>query len=254
MAIDQRSLSIFIDSFKKYNEDFVIIGGTSCFMHFNQHPIETFRTTKDIDIVVTIIMENKNTKQFAANLKDFIDKGNYTKGRKQEDKVVYYRFYTKKSDFPDQIELFMPVEHDIFRDEHIGKLKDELYPFSGILLDSEYVNLLKNNTEIIEGIRFSSILMTIIMKMKAWKHLRHLASDGVNIRSKNIKKHNNDIYRLWKLLTEKHTIEVGKNIYEELIDIKTELEEENIDLINFGIKGITKEEILDEIIKKIKVI
>ncbi len=68
-----KGLEIFSEHFKGYTDNYIIIGGVAASISMEKFGA-SFRTTKDIDIVLTIEILNK---EFAEVFWDFIRKGKY---------------------------------------------------------------------------------------------------------------------------------------------------------------------------------
>lgn len=241
-------LDKFVEYFEEYQSEYIVIGGLACDLLLNKELLK-FRVTKDIDLVITVMEQGSD---FISRFKKFVKDGNYDPYKKKDDKIVFHRFINKsENDFPKIIELFSASNIDELKIQHVKPLSGDVTSMSAILLNEEYVDLLTNNTIIINKIRISNSIMTIILKIKAWKDLTILKNEGININSDDITKHKNDIFRLWQILIEKDEIKVSKTIINELNDIIDLLRKEEIDLKQLKIDG-SKDKILDNIKSKIQ--
>lgn len=72
---------------------------------------------------------------------------------------------------------------------------------------------------------------------------------GEHIDSKNLKKHKNDVFRLIQLITEKTRMELSPGIAEDMKKFLSEIAFEEIDLQALGIRGISKEKMIDILYK-----
>ena len=98
-----RGLKVFKEKFSDYREHYVVIGGTACYILFNELDLD-FRATKDIDMVV--LMEEINH-DFADAFWEFIDDGKYQEVAQGSMHKNFYRFTKPKNpDYPAMIELF----------------------------------------------------------------------------------------------------------------------------------------------------
>lgn len=191
-------LKIFKEHFYGYENNYCIIGGTACAIH----DIE-FRRTVDIDIV---IIAQDNDMEFINKLKQFITAGGYRVGYNNQ----YYRFDKPTNDkFPKQIEIFAQTNFTI-DNSHIIKLDNSYSYFSAILMDSDYINLLKNNMKV-KGVTILSVECLIVFKIKAF-----LGNYELSIIDKKFvnqyNKHLQDVFYLVESLTPSTRLELPKNI------------------------------------------
>ncbi|EHI69661.1 hypothetical protein STRIC_1194 [Streptococcus ictaluri 707-05] len=129
----------FKNTFQDFKDYYVLIGGTATSIVLDANGFESC-TTKDYDMV--IIDESKN-KQFYEALTNFLELGEYEEGHKDH-KAQLFHFTTKKSGFPEMIELF-----SILPEYPLKKLSretpvhfDEEASLSALLLDEDYYQLL----------------------------------------------------------------------------------------------------------------
>ena len=80
-------------------------------------------------------------------------------------------------------------------------IDDEISSLSAILLNEAYYELLKTGQKMVDGIPVLSPTCLIPFKAKAWLDLKERKLNGDQVGSKNIKKHNNDVFRLALLIT-----------------------------------------------------
>ena len=76
-------------------------------------------------------------------------------------------------------------------------IEEEISSLSAILLNEEYYNFIQSHKTQIDEISLLSIEGLIALKIKAWLDLSERKSNGEQIDSKDIKKHKNDILRLF---------------------------------------------------------
>lgn len=172
---------IFQEIFKEYQDYYVLIGGTATSIVLDAHGFES-RTTKDYDMV---IIDHLKDKAFYHTLLHFLEMGEYI-GSQLEESPQLFRFTTKKSGFPEMIELFSILpEYPLKKFSRETPLHfAEEASLSALLLDKDYYQLLVNEKEIIEEYSV-------------------LSNRGL---SKKIKKHLNDIARLTMLLHEEDAL------------------------------------------------
>lgn len=238
-------LKNFRERFARFEDQFVIIGGTACELLMSEEALD-FRATKDIDVV--LIVENV-TKEFGMQFWEYIREANYQHNNKSTGALQFYRFsHPKNNHYPFMIELFSrnPVNIQLTEDAILTPLQidEQISSLSAILLDEQYYKLLKNGRKIVGGVPVLAVDCLIPFKAKAWLDLKNRKQLGEQIDSKNIKKHKNDIFRLAQLLKESDNKILSKEIANDLSSFILEMQKEIIDLKSIGIKGITKEDML----------
>ena len=194
---------IFQESFKEYQDYYVLIGGTATSIVLDAHGFES-RTTKDYDMV---IIDHLKDKAFYHTLIHFLEMGEYI-GSQLEESPQLFRFTTKKSGFPEMIELFSILpEYPLKKFSRETPLHfAEEASLSALLLDKDYYQLLVNEKEIIAEYSVLSNRGLIVFKAKAWLDMVEKSKQGERGLSKKIKKHLNDIARLTMLLHEEDAL------------------------------------------------
>jgi hypothetical protein len=79
-------------------------------------------------------------------------------------------------------------------------LSDDISSLSAILLDDEYYEFLLSGVVNVDGVPVLDAAHLIPFKAKAWLDLTERKANGVQVDSKDIRKHKNDILRLSELL------------------------------------------------------
>lgn len=124
---------------------------------------------------------------------------------------------------------------------------EDLSSLSAILLDDEYYDFLKNGRTTVNGVTVLDASHLIPFKAKAYLDLTNRKSNGEHVDVKNIRKHKNDIFRLYQLVDSSIKVETSKGIYKDIntfIDIMKDID---IDLKQLGLDSLTKQQILDEL-------
>lgn len=124
-------------------------------------------------------------------------------------------------------------------------IDDEISSLSAILLNESYYKLLRSGQVIVDDIPVLSATCLIPFKAKAWLDLRERKINGEAVDSKNIKKHKNDVFRLAQLLTINSRQQLENEILSDMQHFLNMMEDEPSDLKSLGIRGVTKEEILE---------
>ena len=79
--------------------------------------------------------------------------------------------------------------------------EDETSSLSAILLDNEFYTFLKNGITNIDDLSVLLPEYIIPLKIKAYLDLSKNKADGMKIDNKDIKKHRNDVFRLYSALS-----------------------------------------------------
>jgi hypothetical protein len=242
-------LDIFKSHFKDYFDHFLLIGGTACWLAMDEVGLE-FRATKDLDVVLSIEVLNHS---FARAFWAFIKKGGYENRQKSTGKQLFYRFYSPSdSRYPQMIELFSrkPELIALNADSHLTPLPldDEMYSLSAILLDDEYYQFIQGGKRIKGGLPVLAPEYIIPLKARAWIDLLTRSGSGDQIDQKNIKKHKNDILRLYPLLSKGNEIALSNAIKKDMQEfIHQMLQGPPIDLKPFGVQSTTFQEVLSNL-------
>lgn len=233
-----KGLEVFSRFFADYKNQYVVIGGTACDLNMNEFGLE-FRGTRDIDIVLFI---EALTPAFSSRFWEFIKSGQYENRLKSKGKRVFYRFYNpKKSSYPEMLELFSlkPIisGKQNFRFSAFP-LPEEIKSLSAILMDRVYYGLIrkpKSSTEIM-GIPVLLPEYIIPLKAKAYLDLTEREAKGEAVDSADIKKHRNDILRLFSLLDSETKIALPVKIKKDMSEFLDILKQSSVDLSTMGIR------------------
>lgn len=103
-------IDVFKEYFNRFQNQYVLIGGMACDVLFEEAG-ETFRATKDIDMVLII---EALTTEFAMTFWRFIEDGGYEARQRSNGKPEFYRFVKpKRNDYPMMIEIFARPGSDV---------------------------------------------------------------------------------------------------------------------------------------------
>ncbi len=187
--------------FGDFNDRYVLIGGVACFLSLDEAGLD-FRVTKDLDIVLCVEALDVD---FATTFWDFVKKGKYKNTQKSTGKKLFYRFYDPEDDsFPYMLELFsrIPDALKLSDDAHLTPIPlDESLPsLSAILLDDGYYGFIHNSKIYIDGIPTVPPEIIIPLKARAWLDLTERRDAGEKVDDHDIKKHKNDIFRLFQVI------------------------------------------------------
>jgi len=195
-----KGLERFKEHFAGFEENYVIIGGTACDIVLQDTDMRP-RTTDDIDMILII---EKMTPEFGKHFWDFIVLGGYkTRQRQRGDKkskAELFRFISPQEGFPVQIELLSKYS-DILGEPagfHLTPIPvgDEISSLSAILMEEEYYNQTIENSIVDDGIRIASPLSLLCLKVKAFLNLTEERKTNPEVRSSDVKKHRDDVFKL----------------------------------------------------------
>lgn len=241
-------LELFRDYFRDFTAHYVLIGGTACAQVLDRAGIE-FRVTKDLDIV--LCLESLNSK-FIAHFWNFIKQGEYAIQQKSSGQKIFYRFSRPaRADFPFMLELFSgkPEAFSLPDECRITPIPadDDISSLSAILLDEDYYKFIQKSKIILEDLSLIPAECLIVLKSKAWFDLSQRKDKGEAIDSRDIKKHINDIFRLYQVVSFVKPVSVTLVIKNELSEIFAVMRDEKVNLKALGITGKTTREIIDEL-------
>jgi len=243
-----KGLDIFRNHFRGYTDRFILIGGTACDLAMEEASLP-FRATKDLDIVLCIEILDR---AFVETFWDFIRLGRYQIQEKASGKKQFYRF-TKPADesFPYMLELFSrkPDALSIADESHLTPLptEEEIASLSAILLDDGYYFFIIQGKKEMDGLPVIGADRLIPLKAKAWLDLNQRKQQGEEIDSRNIRKHKNDVFRLYQIAEPGNLISLPENIAKDLQLFFSLMPSEEIDLKSLGLGSTTIESIIAEL-------
>lgn len=216
-----------------FSNNYVIIGGTACELHFTTTEM-SYRSTKDVDMM--IIVESFN-EDFLQALKEFIKQGKYNTAEKDYTKKQYYRFQNPMSKgFPVQLELFTRKPDYILTlgDIPVTKLTagNNYSGIYAILTDDDYYKFVINNSVLINYLPIPTTEALICMKAYAYLNLKDRKSKGEKIDELDIKKHRNDVFRLAAILEGNKYCIIPDRIKRDLFSFISEIRRQKPDLRN----------------------
>jgi hypothetical protein len=238
-------IEIFKDHFSKYTEQYTIIGGMACDLLMTEAELD-FRQTRDIDMVLIV---EALTNEFAAEFWQFIKEGGYEAWTRKDGCPMFYRFMNPTaSGYPYMIELFSRPENIIaFSDKsHLIPLHidDEISSLSAILLNEDYYKFLLQGMTVTKNISVLDALHIIPLKMRAWIDLLDQKKAGVHVNEKDIRKHRQDVFRLFPLVNPEARVVAPGQVYKDIIHFISIMRENDVDLKAIHVQR-DKDSILD---------
>lgn len=235
----------FKEKFKGYEDCYTIIGGTACDILMNEAGLN-FRATKDIDMILLI---EERFSEFAAVFWSYIKDGGYKCGWKSSEVPHFYRLTEPQAaGYPVMIELFSrrPDFQIDYPEIPLTPLpvSDEISSLSAIMLDDNYYQLMLAGRRTVDGVSILGAEYLMLFKMKAWMDLRQKKTAGTHVNERDLKKHKNDVFRLFPLVEPTAQIPLSSAVEVDVGHFIDAMRNEPIDLKKLGIEGMPLEEIL----------
>ncbi|MDH2712066.1 hypothetical protein QDY64_22080 [Klebsiella quasipneumoniae] len=215
------NLMFLSDYMQEFSEDYILIGGNACALHFESLGAN-FRATVDLDVVLIVEGESEG---FFKHLNDYLLQHNYVgksyKGSNQGGSA--YRFTLPEEDrtsgCPVQIELFSrkPDYYDVSKcrpgKEHIVPIEtaDGISNFSAILLDDSVYDFIKSSRINLKGVSTVTLECLLGLKSVAWHSNQDLFDNGKIKQYETVLKHPADMINIVSV------IDPTESIYPEII-------------------------------------
>lgn len=240
-------LDRFAEHFSAFKDRYILIGGAATWLVLEDAGFDP-RVTKDLDIVLCIEALDLD---FAKAFWAFVQEGGYAIGEKSQGSKTFYRFQSPaRPGYPHMLELFSrkPDQLVLGDDSHLTPIPvgKDVSSLSAILLDEAYYAFIHNHKREIEGISLVGEECLIPLKARAWLDLTARKAAGESVDSRDIKKHRNDVLRLYLLLAPDVRIELPEAIRKDLATFIKQVEGELTPqlLKQVGIQGVAVAEVL----------
>lgn len=232
-----KGLDVFLAHFRSFNDRFVLIGGTACDMAMTAVGLE-FRATKDLDIVLWIEALDA---PFVRAFWDFIRAGKYQVQQKSTGEPQFYRFRKPDEDgYPFMLELFSrkPDVLEIAEGSHLTPLPmgEEVSSLSAILMNSEYYEFIRAGRKETDGLPWVDAEHLIPLKARAWLDLSQRKAAGEKVDSRAIKKHKNDVFRLYQIITPREAPPPDQ-VRQDMSDFIVKVRDDGVDLKALKVSG-----------------
>ena len=239
-----KGLEIFRDAFAGFADSYILIGGAACDIQLEQAGVP-FRVTRDFDMVLCV---ESLTPEFGRAFWNFIRNGGFQIQERATGEKKFYRFRKPSApDYPAMLELFsrQPQDFEIAQESVLTPIpmEEEVSSLSAILLDDEYYGFIQGHKTLVDSVSPLSSEALIVLKAKAWLDLSERKSAGEQIDSKDIKKHKNDVFRLFASLPGETTVELPPEIETDVRQFLSKIQDEEVDLKALQLRG-SKAEIL----------
>jgi len=240
-----KGIELFRTAFAGFADSYILIGGAACDVLLERAAVP-FRVTHDLDIVLCV---EALTPEFGRAFWRFIQAGGYQIQEKASGDKKFYRFRSPAvADYPAMLELFSrkPDAFELAPDSQLTPipLDEEVSSLSAILLDSEYYGFIQAHRIQVDGLSLLSAEALIVLKAKAWLDLSERKAGGEHIDSRNIRKHKNDVCRLFASIAETSRLTVPAGIQSEMRDFLERMQNEEIDTAAMRIP-ISMDDVLD---------
>lgn len=210
-----KGLEKFVKHFEGLEDAYVLIGGAACDVWLDVKALP-FRVTKDLDLV--IIVEGLSP-EFFTRLWDFIKAGHYESLEQSAERPEFYRFMKpKESSHPFMIELLTRNHLDLPEGVHLTPIPadEDISSLSAILLNDDYYCYVVNTRVRINGIPVVLANCLIPLKARAWLDLTRRRDAGEKVKGDDIKKHRNDVFRLYLSLAPSERFELPEQLAADL--------------------------------------
>ncbi len=247
-----KGLEYFREYFKDFQDRYILIGGVACDLVMNEAGLD-FRATKDLDI---ILCAEAIDGVFVAKFWQFVKDGGYEHQEKSTGDKQFYRFNKPtNTEFPYMLELFSrkPDGLVLGDDNHLTPIPidDDISSLSAILLDDDYYQCTENGRLIIDGVSILGPEYVLVFKARAWLDLTERKNAGEAVDSKNIKKHRNDVFRIFALLSPEQQVEIAEGIKVDMKKFVVAMSnEEGLDIQQLGLRNLS----LDDVINNLELI
>jgi hypothetical protein len=195
-----RGLETFRSYFQGHEDCYVLIGGTACDLWMGAAGLP-FRATKDLDVVLVITALRPS---FVARFWEFVKAAKYESLQQSEQRPEFYRFTgTSDEAYPFMIELLCKNVLDLPEGTHLTPIPvdEDISSLSAILLDDVYYQFVMATRTEIEGVPTIPAHCLMALKAKAYLDLLGRREEGdPNVKGSDIKKHRNDVFRLYVTL------------------------------------------------------
>ena len=150
--------------------------------------------------------------------------------------------------FPSVLELFSR-RPEIFQDLDLDQITtvavaEDRVSLSAILLEDQYYDLIQVQRIEQAGLSLLSAPGLIALKAKAWLDLSERKRKGEQVDGADIRKHKNDVFRLFQIVGPAPLPEVPEQIRQDMDVFLSAMETEEVDLRQLGIRMAAKSDVL----------
>jgi hypothetical protein len=126
-------------------------------------------------------------------------------------------------------------------------MEEDVSSLSAILMDADYYGFIQAGRLVVEGLPVVGPAQLITLKARAWLDLTRREQNGEQIDSKAIKKHKNDVFRLFQILDPAVDPAAPAAVKQDLNDFIARMRGEDVDLKALGFRSGTRDDVLTEL-------
>ncbi len=237
-----RGLPRFRQHFAGWDDRYVLIGGAAVDAAVDEAGLE-FRVTKDLDVV--LLVESLDA-EFGRRFWEFIEAGGYDHRQKSTGKACLYRFHSPSDEsFPAMIELFAR-RPDVISLPPTAilaplPLADEVSSLSAILLDDDYYDYVRSGATVIDGLSMLGPEHLVPLKARAWLDLTKRRDLGERVDSNDIKKHRNDVVRLYQLIAPSTRVALPETVAADILAFLANAFDDGFEPKRIGVRATVAE-------------
>jgi hypothetical protein len=116
-------------------------------------------------------------------------------------------------------------------------------------MDNDYYAFIRAGKTEVDGLPVVGPAHLIALKARAWLDLTEREKKGEKIDSKVIKKHKNDVFRLYRILDPAIDPAAPEVVKKDLQEFISRMDNEDIDLKSLGVRSVTRYGVLSELAK-----
>lgn len=238
-------LDVFRGHFREYSNRYLLIGGTACDLLMSDAGLP-FRATKDLDIVLCVEALDAS---FVRAFWEFVRDGGYESRERADGRKQYYRFQRPRDrTYPAMLELFarVPDALELAPGNHLTPLPMEegVSSLSAILMEDAYYDFIRSGRLVRDGLPLVGPERLIPLKARAWLDLKRRREQGERVDSASIKKHRNDVFRLYQVVDPDVEIIPPADVKRDIDAFLAYAATDVVDLKALGITGVTRDEIV----------
>jgi hypothetical protein len=243
-----KGLDVFRKYFRDFTDRYILIGGTACDLAMQEAGIP-FRATKDLDIVLCVeALDGKFVDAFWA----FVKAGKYQIQQKSSGRKQFYRFQKPQDEtYPFMLELFSrkPDALALADESQLTPIPvdEDVSSLSAILLNDDYYRFIHEGKKMATDLPVVGTDRLIPLKARAWIDLTERKKRGENIDSKDIKKHKNDVFRLYRIIDPVLNITLPEIIKKDMRSFIELITLEGVELKALGLGDTKLEKVLADL-------
>lgn len=237
---------VFRHHSRDHGDRYLLIGGAACDILMSAAGL-SFRATKDLDIVLCVEALDAS---FVRAFWEFVRTGGYESRERADGRKQYYRFQRPRDRaYPAMLELFarMPDALELAAGSHLTPLPMEqaLSSLSAILMEDAYYDFIRAGRLVRDGLPLVGPERLIPLKARAWLDLKRRKEQGESVDSASIKKHRNDVFRLYPIVDPDVDIRSPEAVTRDIAEFLVEAANDAVDLKALGVTGVTHDEIFN---------